>query len=129
MENLTDGASKRGKKGLPICTWGGRLYYAERGYEYRLINYLIQGSAADQTKQVLGDWYYDFRLPTDVFLATVHDEINLSVPEDDVAGGMERLREAMDQPYFDTPMRSEGFIGANWHDIRKWCDKSKSFAA
>lgn len=117
-----------GQSGRAIKTWGGRLYYREpskdptRDFSYKLLNYLIQGSAADQTKECLYIWSEIMRRPSkDVFLATVHDEINISVPADDWQEGMERLRRAMEDPLpnFDCPMKSEGFVGRNWHDIEE----------
>ena len=116
-----------GQSGRAIRTWGGRLYHREpskdgRDFSYKLLNYLIQGSAADQTKECLYQWHYIQRRPSkDVFLATVHDEINISVPADDWQEGMARLKHAMEDPLpgFDCPMRSEGFVGKNWHDIEE----------
>lgn len=130
IRNLMDDIQRRGRSGSPIRTWGGRLYYTEAPgfskkynrvmtYEYKLLNYLIQGSAADQTKQALCDWD-DSRKWSDEFLATVHDEVNISVPKEDVVGGMERLRAAMDADRFDVPFLSEGFTGENWQDISKY---------
>ena len=116
-----------GRADQPIKTWGGRYYFREpskivqgrmRDFSYKLLNYLIQGSAADQTKQCINDWE-DTREPDDVFMATVHDEVNISAPIDDAYGAMRRLKLAMDQPLFDVPFQSEGFAGPNWHDIKE----------
>jgi len=123
LKSLMDRVSSRGRSGQHITTWGGRNYYAEaRDKAYKLTNYLIQGSAADQTKQCCADWYYEHRRPQDVFMATVHDEINISVPEEEIEQGMTQLRSAMDQDFFDVPMASEGAIGPNWHNMEGWDD-------
>lgn len=120
---LSNSTRNRGRAGAPIRTWGGRLYSREphptRDLSYKLLNYLIQGSAADQTKQSIVDWHYTLRGPDDVFLATVHDENNISAPADSAPDSMRRLRESMDAPRFDVPFRSEGFIGPNWADIKE----------
>ena len=130
VKDLMDDVQRRGKCGQPIRTWGGRLYYVEpakiingsyRDFAYKLLNYLIQGSAADHTKEALCDWE-DTRAWSDVFLATVHDEINISVPQEDAVQAMRRLREAMDKERFDVPIRSEGFVGPNWHEIKEFED-------
>jgi DNA polymerase I-like protein with 3'-5' exonuclease and polymerase domains len=114
-----------GRLDQPITTWGGRKYYKEpskiingqmRSFEYKLLNYLIQGSAADQTKQCLIDWDSE-KLNGDVFMATVHDEINISAPAEDAHAAMQHLKAVMEQPLFDVPFRSEGFMGPNWHDM------------
>jgi DNA polymerase-1 len=123
VKQLAAAIKRRGTMGDPIRTWGGREYYREphpeRDLSYKLLNYLVQGSAADQTKQSIIDWEAN-RKPTDVFLATVHDEVNIAVPIEDQAGGMFRLRVAMDADRFDVPFRSEGFAGPTWGQITEY---------
>ncbi len=125
--SLAQSTRNRGKSGGTVTTWGGRPYPAEpskmvkgriRSFEYKLLNYLIQGSAGDQTKQVICDWVelYNF---DGVFMATIHDEINASVPEYTWKYEMIQLRKAMDQELFDVPMRSEGFVGPTWGQLEK----------
>jgi DNA polymerase I-like protein with 3'-5' exonuclease and polymerase domains len=110
---------------MPITTWGGRKYYkephAERDLSYKLLNFLVQGSAADQTKQSLIDWDNE-RAPEDMLLASVHDEINISVPIDRADDGMRRLRLAMNKDRFDVPFLSEGYAGLNWSEIEAFKD-------
>lgn len=127
VRDLQKDVQRIGKSGNPIRTWGGRIYFAEepkiingryQDFAYKLLNYLIQGSAADQTKEAINDWN-DSRHWWHLFLATVHDEINTSAPEEYVVEAMRELREAMDADRFDVPMRSEGYIGKNWHDMEK----------
>jgi DNA polymerase I-like protein with 3'-5' exonuclease and polymerase domains len=123
VKDLSYDTRNRGKRGQFIRTWGGRVYYREpnpdRDLSYKLLNYLIQGSAADQTKQAMIDWD-DTREPTDTLLAAVHDEINISVPEEDAPFAMLRLKVAMDKERFDVPFMSEGFKGPNWSDIERY---------
>jgi DNA polymerase-1 len=120
---LAGATKRRGSMGEAIVTWGGRRYFKEphgdRDLSYKLLNYLIQGSAGDQTKQSIIDWDAA-RTPTDVFLATVHDEVNVSAPIEDKEPAMRRLREAMDADRFDVPFRSEGFAGPNWAAIEPY---------
>jgi DNA polymerase-1 len=119
---LSNATRARGRDGLPIRTWGGRLYFREpspdRDLSYKLLNYLIQGSAADQTKDSIIVWH-DGKRPDDHLLAAVHDEINISAPPDH-ALSMGWLRESMDMPRFDVPFSSEGFIGLNWAEIKEY---------
>jgi DNA polymerase I-like protein with 3'-5' exonuclease and polymerase domains len=123
VQQLSYDTRNRGKRGQYIRTWGGRVYYREpdpaRDLSYKLLNYLIQGSAADQTKQSMID-YDSHRSETDVLLAAVHDEINISAPIEDKGGAMRRLKEAMDADRFDVPFCSEGFAGPNWADIEEY---------
>jgi DNA polymerase I len=126
VPKLSRDIKQRGRSGDFIRTWGGRVYYSEphpeRDLSYKLLNYLCQGSAADQTKQAIVDWYAA-KPSGNTLIAAVHDEVNISVPADSVAEGMRILREQMDADRFDVPFRSEGFVGANWAGIQKWSDE------
>lgn len=115
------------RAGDPIVTWGGRKYYVEepkivngrmQTWEYKLINYYVQGSAADITKEVLVNWYEDSRR-TSRFLLTVYDEINASSPIDAQEREMQLLREHMENIDLDVPMRSDGKFGPNWGELVK----------
>lgn len=125
VKALVKEVKRVGRGGECIRTWGGREYYSEpskvingslRSFEYKLLNYLIQGSAADQTKQAIIDWN-SARGYESIFLATVHDEINISAPIGEAERHMQDLRVAMDADRFDVPFASEGFQGPNWEDI------------
>lgn len=126
IKALATDIKRRGQRGGFIRTWGGRVYYAEphpeRDLSYKLLNYLCQGSAADQTKESVIDWN-EGKASGNSLIAAVHDEVNISVPADSVAEGMRILREQMDKDRFDVPFRSEGFVGPNWADIEKWTDE------
>lgn len=116
------------KSGQPICTWGGRQYFPEeptimpnghkQTWEYKLLNYLIQGSAADCTKEAL--IRYDDAKKHGRFLVTVHDEINLSAPTKAVDSEMKILREVMQSVEFDVPMLSDGKTGDRWGSLTKY---------
>jgi DNA polymerase I-like protein with 3'-5' exonuclease and polymerase domains len=125
VQQLSRATRRIGSSGAAIKTWGGRRYYREpdpvRDLSYKLLNYLVQGSAADQTKQAMIDWY-DNTGRGHQLIAAVHDEINISVPEDDVARGMRMLREAMDADRFEVPFRSEGYTGPNWSELENYDD-------
>lgn len=132
LKELNKTIVARGKAGLPIATWGGRLYYTEppqpskfgsgmQTFEYKLLNYLIQGSAADCTKEAV--IRYDEARQDSRFLVTVHDEINLSAPSRAVAKEMKILREVMQSVEFDVPMLSDGKFGPNWGSLSKYEEK------
>ena len=116
--------------GEPIVTWGGRKYYPEeprlikgqiRSFEYKLINYLIQGSAADITKEVMCQWYYSGER-TSRFLLAVYDELNVSSAFERRRDEMELLRQIMENVGISIPMRSSGKIGKSWGDLEKYDD-------
>jgi DNA polymerase I-like protein with 3'-5' exonuclease and polymerase domains len=124
VRTLMQDVQRRGKSGQPIRTWGGRLYYVEapkeidgqlRDFAYKLLNYLIQGSAADQTKESINEWWDDRGNAS--YLAAVHDEINASAPKETWKEDMAKLKKHMNADRFDVPMLSEGFVGENWGDI------------
>lgn len=115
------------RRGEPIRTWGGRLYFPEtprvvgdrlRDFEYKLINYWIQGSAADLTKQALIDWYNDPER-TARFLVTVYDEINISTKPGEADRQMEVLRRNMEKQRLTVPMLSSGKRGLSWGSLEK----------
>ena len=110
----------------PIRTWGGRLYYCEapklikgimRSFEYKLLNYLIQASAADWTKEAC--IRYDSMRKHGRFLVTVHDEINISVPERHLKSEAKILKEAMENMPLDVPMLSDAKVGPSWGELKK----------
>ena len=130
VRDLQRDVKGRGASGQSIRTWGGRVYFSEppkavdgriRDFAYKLLNFLIQGSAADQTKESIAEWE-DTRKWYDVFLATVHDEINTSAPKEYAVESMACLKAAMDKDRLDVPMKSEGFMGDNWQDIVEYVD-------
>ena len=122
LKVLDAAVKQRGRAGQPITTWGGRQYFVEEPrvingrlctFEYKLLNYLMQGSAADCTKEALIR-YHERGTGDARFVVTVHDEINISAPKSAFKKEMLRLREAMMSVEFDVPMLSDGEFGANW---------------
>lgn len=116
----------------PFFTWGGREYYCEdpryistsdggkqkRTYEYKMLNTLIQGSAADCTKQGMINAYENMRHGR--LVLQVHDELVASVPKAHAKAEMKRMKEAMEDVKFKVPMITEGEIGAtSWARLRK----------
>lgn len=128
LKSLAKSISARGKAGDAIRTWGGREYFCEppkiidgrmQTFEYKLLNYLIQGSAADCTKEAVIR-YHGEKNRNGRFLVTVHDEINLSVPKAHVNTEMALLRKVMQSVEFDVPMLSDGKTGTNWSTLKKF---------
>lgn len=127
LKRLTDDLKWRGRLDNPILTWGGRVYHVEpprvikghtRTFEYKLLNVLIQGSAADCTKQALIN--YAETTKTGKLTLTVHDEIHAEVPVKDRVREMKLLQDAMDSVKFDVPMRSDGaWTDKDWSRLKK----------
>lgn len=120
------------KEDEPFYTWGGREYYCEepiyvetddggkqkRTFEYKMLNTLIQGSAADCTKQ--GMINVAQNMQNGRIVLQVHDELVCSVPKEHAKEEMRRMREAMEDVKFRLPMLSDGEMGArSWARMRK----------
>ncbi len=116
----------------PIFTWGGRRYYCEkprmidgrlRTFEYKMLNVLVQGSAADCTKQAMVN--YDSLgafAEENPMLLQVHDELIFGIFDKRIAReAQRRVREAFaDLEDFSIPMLSDGKIGAvSWQRMKK----------
>ncbi len=125
---------RRAKNGEPIRTWGGREYYCEppkivdgrlRTYDYKLVNVLIQGSAADCTKEAIIR-YMEQKPKHHRLLLTVHDQLTVSAPRKEMHEAMEQLRVAMESVQFRVPMLSEGkWSPENWNKLRTYDKKGK----
>ena len=121
------------KRGEYIRTLGGRVYFckpptvAKKGprkgqmitFEYTALNYLIQPSAADQTKQAIINFHKhpkrDSRL-----LVTVYDEINTSVPKGAAIRQLLVLRECMVNAFkLDVPVTTTLKLGESWAKAEK----------
>lgn len=132
VDRLQQETKRRGHAQEPINTFGGRQYLAEkprmvenektgemelRSFEYKLLNYLNQGSAADQTKLCLLSWFK--AKGSDVqFMTTVHDEINISAPAHETQYHSMILAAHMEKDLFDVPMRTTPSIGTTWGNIK-----------
>ena len=128
LKDLMDEVSARGRKGLAVKTWGGRLLYSEKpkivkgqqwDFSYKLTNYLIQGSAADQTKEAINRLGYFGRSRR--FLLTVHDENVYSVMTDHLKENIAEIRAVMeDGTGWDIPWKIKVEVGNNFHDMEEY---------
>ena len=128
LKRLQDQLAMRAKANEPFRTWGGREYYCAppafvdgrvRSFEYKMLNYLIQGSAADVTKEALCR-LWEQSMPGRLML-DVHDEISFSIP-----GNAEQVKEhaiemgrLMCGIEMDVPMLSDAEAGPHWGAIEK----------
>ena len=123
-----------------IVTWGGRYYEAEpsimgqayqpwsgkmvpvveRDFAYKLLNYLVQGSAADCTKQAIIN--YHNTTGTGKFLLSAHDELLIECPKCYMHAEMMILEQAMRNVDFKPiPMLSDGkYSYQNWARMRSY---------
>lgn len=117
----------------PLYTWGGRRYYAEedkwikihgeyrrKRLWYKLLNLLIQGSAADATKQGMINVNQVIHKEYTNILVQVHDELLIEVRKDYVKKEDAKIKEAMEDLDFDVRMLTDGKIGArSWGQLKK----------
>jgi len=111
-----------------VKTWGGRILPAEeprevdgvwREFYYKLCNYLIQGSAADQSKEAM--LRYNAQREHGRLLMMVHDELVISVPQDYARNEVPILKFSMeDMAGWDVPFRVEVEYGHNWHELQPY---------
>jgi DNA polymerase-1 len=99
----------------------GRRFVAEQNKEYALINYMIQGAAAEVNKMKLveldaaglGEWMF----------ATVHDEVLLDVPGEHVRDVIQTLVRVMnDDELLSVPIAAEASFGERWGTKQDWVD-------
>ena len=146
VEALKAAIDRWGRAGQPIVTWGGRLYYAEppsysdkynrvMDYYYKLLNYQIQPSSADVTKEALIR-YASHPKREGRFLVQVYDEVNIGTPslkglskrakDDCIAREMAVLRDCMETIETSVPMLSDGEVGPNWGTLTKYWNKQEA---
>lgn len=122
VKRLSQDTRARWRTGQAVRTWGGRVYLPEaprlvdgrlRGWEYKALNVIVQGSSADLTKEAMIA-YYEVDRGVAPLLLTVHDELVVSAPWDDREDARARLQSAMNATRLDVPMRSDPYIRATW---------------
>lgn len=103
-----------------IKTVVGRRVHMRRGHDkdaYAFMNYLIQGSSADVTKNAANNVYKT--KSCELLTNMIHDEINGSVPcTDEGAERVMGLQHCMQDstPEVAVPMISDPELGLNWAD-------------
>ena len=133
LESLITQLKARAKRNEPIRTWGGRVYYVEpprfmegrwRSFDYKLLNYLVQGSSADITKTAIIE--YDKHRVHGRFLLTVHDQIVISVPRQYAQAESKILQHHMESIPLDAPLLADGSYGPNLHDVKDFNAETES---
>lgn len=115
-----------------VRSGGGRIIKVEparqidgrlRTFDYKMLNHLIQGTSAEQTKQAIID-YCSLGGPGP-FLSQVYDEINVSAPADRLGEVGNALAHAMYHALpIDVPMVMDIEVGLNWGALTAVPDNS-----
>lgn len=127
IKNLSKEVQSHGRMNQPITTLGGREYYVEkpkvmegrfRSFEYKLVNYLIQGSAADETKQAMLAYCQQTKHGRLTF--SVHDELVIQCKPEHVDAERELLLHCMTSSFadiLDCPMVADATVGASFAEL------------
>lgn len=116
----------RYKLGQPLRTLGGRLVKMEpakiingrlREFDYKGVNLLIQGSAADQAKAAM--LLFQKKRNGSRLLLSVHDELVISAPIEHIEREANTLMWSMCNALtMDVPMVSDYKVGATYQDTK-----------
>jgi DNA polymerase-1 len=93
-------------------TWLNKI---KRAYTYRAFNRLIQGSAADQTKKAMVDLYNETGFIPHI---QVHDELNLSVANQEDAVKVKDVMEQCMDGILVVPSKVDYALGKNWAECK-----------
>jgi DNA polymerase-1 len=127
IKTLSRDVQSDGRMNQPITTLGGREYYVEkpkimegrfRSFEYKLVNYLIQGSAADQTKQAMLD--YCRRTKHGRLTFSVHDQLVIQCAPEHVEEESALLQSCMVNSFaevLDCPFIADVDVGPNFREV------------
>ena len=124
IKELTKRVQDAGKNRSFITTLGGRQYYAQKpavvkgvwkSFEYKLTNYLIQGSAADATKQAM--IAYCNATQHGMLMLSVHDELVIQVPEEYLESEGKLLESCMNGSFQETLKYKVISTGSTGHNF------------
>ncbi len=124
IKELTKRVQDAGKNRSFITTLGGRQYYAQKpavvkgvwkSFEYKLTNYLIQGSAADATKQAMLN-IFNNSVHGELML-TVHDELVVQVDIAHAAEEAARLEQCMNDSFQEVLQYKVISTGSQGHNF------------
>jgi len=131
LKPLESKLKRIGKQGEYLTTLGGRRYFVEppkfvegvrRTFEYRMMNKLIQASAADCMKQALIN-YDEACHPSARLLLSIHDEILSSRGDGDYRAEAKLLGDVMTQTGLEMGCDVSMPTDAEWSD-KSWADMS-----
>jgi DNA polymerase-1 len=94
-----------------------RRFVADRGREYALMNYMVQGAAGEILKMKIVQ--ADMAGLGDYMLFPVHDEIDFAIPTNDLPDATQTIKEVMnDDELLSVPVTSTMSLGDRWGDVK-----------
>lgn len=125
VADLSKRLKQLARTGEPFATIGGRQYHCEqekwvdgerRSFEYKMINTLIQGSAADVIKQAMLNMYQNCDA---VLTLQVYDELLALADKGKEHKQMQQMKEAMECVPCDVVLLSDGKQSAkSWANMK-----------
>lgn len=113
----------RGRKGEPLPYNEARYAYGSnivRAYLYRTLNYLLQGSSADQMKLAMVTAYENGIFDvTGVPRLTIHDELDFSMPDPCEEAVAELMHTMQNVIPLRVPVVAEREVGESWGGVEK----------
>lgn len=119
IKSLFSACSNRAQtRGFITTLYGRRARFplqkdGSRWFLHTAMNRLIQGSAADQTKEAMRQLFYDHN---EIPLLQVHDELCFSVRDEDHAKHLTRIMETAVP--LEVPSVCEAKVGSNWGECK-----------
>lgn len=113
INNVRNIAGRRGY----VTNWAGRTTYIDKFSDnYKLVNYLIQGSAADTLKYAMVDIYSELK-PRMVI--TVHDSLLIEAKSKAEIDPIIRIMENSYVPRSGIILKVDAKVGKRWGSLRK----------
>lgn len=113
IKGLTDLCTRRARKRGFIKTLSGRRCRFPNGFEHKALNRLVQGTAADQTKEAM----IKMHEAGHTMILTMHDEIGLSVKDLDEARKAKKIMENAIE--MAVPFVCDIDIGPSWGEAKE----------
>lgn len=105
------------------CPLSGQRFHADRGKEYALVNYKIQGWAAKLLKVKALE--LDAAGLGNYIIAFVHDEILFDVPNELVRDAIHTIQKIMnDDTMYPVAIRASISTGQRWGEKKEWSDEN-----
>jgi DNA polymerase I-like protein with 3'-5' exonuclease and polymerase domains len=107
-----EGTSKR------METWGGRSYQCQpseggRSFSYKMLNTLIQSSAADMIKAAMLE-FDTLKHPETELIMSLHDEVGIHAPDQILDDQLALLSDVMKRQNLTVPLLVDQEVGRSW---------------
>lgn len=118
---------KRVKNTRKISSNWGRIYTFDQGFEYKAINYLIQGSSSEITKEAILRCEELLENYQSKLVLNIHDELIFYVHKDELNNLIPKISQAMRDSFEHEflPMDIGIEIGTRWSELESYTEWQK----